>query len=147
VRWTPQVLFPQCRTFHLWSLPFFPLNIFGIFVKEQVFVSVRFYLWLFNLIHFINVSIYVRVSCNSYHYCLAVKLEEREGNSLRSILLLRIVFFIMGFLNFKMNLWVALPWLWRILSGFWCGLCWISNLLLVGFLLCDFCSLVGCYFC
>jgi hypothetical protein len=32
-------------------LSFFPLYIFGVFVKDQVTVSVWFYFWVFNSIH------------------------------------------------------------------------------------------------
>jgi hypothetical protein len=45
-------------------LSFFSLYIFGVFVKDQVSVSMWFYFWVFNSIPLINVSGSVPIPCN-----------------------------------------------------------------------------------
>jgi hypothetical protein len=62
-------------------LSFFPLYIFGIFVKIKVTVSVWFYFWVFNSIPSINMSVSVLIPYSFYHYCSIVKLEVRDGDS------------------------------------------------------------------
>ena len=47
---------------------FFPLYIFGFFVKNHVCVSVWFYFWVFNSISLINLSACVPIPCCFYHY-------------------------------------------------------------------------------
>jgi hypothetical protein len=59
---------------------FFPY-IFGIFVKEQVTVSVWFYFWVFNSIPLINMSVSIPISYSFYHYCSVVKLETSDDDS------------------------------------------------------------------
>ena len=60
---------------------FFPLYIFGFFVKDQVSISVWFYFWDFTSIPLINVSISVPIPCSFNHYCSVVKLEVRNNDS------------------------------------------------------------------
>ena len=48
---------------------FFPLYIFGFFVKNHVCVSMWFYFWVFNSISLINLSVCVPIPCCFYHYC------------------------------------------------------------------------------
>jgi hypothetical protein len=61
---------------------FFPLCIFGIFVKDQVSISVCFYFWVFISIPLINVFVSVPIPNSFCHYCSVVKLEVRVGDSL-----------------------------------------------------------------
>jgi hypothetical protein len=65
-------------------LSFFPLGDFISFVRDQVTIGV------FN------------------HNCSVVQLEVRDGDLTRSLLLLRIVFSILGFLLLQMNLQIAI---------------------------------------
>ena len=51
---------------------FYPLYIFGFFVKDQLSVSVWFYFWVFSSITLINVSVSVWIPCNFYHCCSVV---------------------------------------------------------------------------
>jgi hypothetical protein len=53
----------------------------GVFVKDQVFVSVSFYFWVFNSIPLINMSVSVPIPCSFYDYCSVVQLEVRGGDS------------------------------------------------------------------
>ena len=46
--------------------------------------------------------------CLFYHYCSVVQLEVRDGDSPDVLSVLRIVFTILGFLLFQMNLRIAL---------------------------------------
>jgi hypothetical protein len=59
---------------------FFPLYMFGFFVKGQVPMSVWFYFWVFNSIPLTNMSAAVSIPCSFYHYCSVVKLEVRGGD-------------------------------------------------------------------
>ena len=74
---------------------FFPLHIFGFFVKDQLSVSVWFNFWAFSSIPLINLSVSIPIPCSFYHYCSLVTLEVRDDDSL-----LRIVLAILGFLLF-----------------------------------------------
>ena len=74
---------------------FYPLYIFGFFVKDQVSVSVWFNFWAFSSIPLINLSVSIPIPCSFYHYCSLVTLEVRDDDSL-----LRIVLAILGFLLF-----------------------------------------------
>ena len=58
---------------------FLTLYVFGIFVKDQVMVSMRFYFSVFNSIQLINVPVSLPIPCSFYHYCSVVKLEVRDG--------------------------------------------------------------------
>jgi hypothetical protein len=57
------------------------MYIFGIFVKDQVTLSVWFYFWGFNSIPLISVSVSVAVPCSFYHYCSIVKVDVRDDDS------------------------------------------------------------------
>ena len=69
----------------------------GVWVHFQVFTSIQ-------LIH---LPVTVPMPCNFYHYCSVVQHEVRDGDSPEVLLLLRIVFTILGFLLFQMNLRIA----------------------------------------
>jgi hypothetical protein len=46
---------------------FFPLYIFGFFVKDEVPLNVLFYFWVFNSIPLINLSVFVSILHSFYH--------------------------------------------------------------------------------
>ena len=79
---------------------FFPLYIFGIFVKDQVSVSLWFYFSVFNSIPLISVSVSVLIPCNFYHYCSVVKLEVRDDDSHSHSFIVRNCFHYSGFFAF-----------------------------------------------
>ena len=87
-------------------LSFSPLYIFGVFIKDQVSLSVWFYFWVFSSILLINVS--VSVPRSVYHYCSVVKLEVRDGDSPSCSFIVKNCFGYSGFLPFQMNLKIAL---------------------------------------
>ena len=60
----------------------FPLYIFGVFVTDQLTISVWFYFWVFNSNPLINMSVSVPVPCSFYHYCSVVTLEVRDSDCL-----------------------------------------------------------------
>ena len=86
---------------------FFPLDGFSSFVKDHMTIGVWVHFWVFNSIPLIYMPVIVPVPCSFYHNCSIVQLEARDDNSPRIFLLLRIVFPILGFLLFKMNLGIA----------------------------------------
>jgi hypothetical protein len=45
-------------------LSFFPLHIFGFFIKDQVSIRLWFYFWVFNSIPLINLSVSVSIPCH-----------------------------------------------------------------------------------
>ena len=45
---------------------FFPLIIFGSFIKNQVSILVWIYVWIFNSIPLINISVFVPIQCCFY---------------------------------------------------------------------------------
>jgi hypothetical protein len=81
-------------------LSFFPLYMFGLFVKDQVSVSVWFYFWDFSSTLLINLSVFVPIPCSFYHY-YSVVIEVRDGHSPEVLLLLRLfwLFWDFGFPN------------------------------------------------
>jgi hypothetical protein len=102
---------------------FIPLCIFGVFVKDQVTVSVWFYFWVFNSIAMINLSVSVQILCSCYHYCSVVKLEVRDGDSSKCSFIVKNCFvcflgfffvfvfvfcYSFFFLSFQMNLRIVL---------------------------------------
>ena len=60
---------------------FIPLYIFGVFVKDQMTISVSFYFWVFNSILLFNMSVSLPILCSFYHHCFVVKLHVRDGDS------------------------------------------------------------------
>ena len=60
---------------------FIPLYIFGVFVKDQMTISVSFYFWVFNSILLFNMSVSLPILCSFYHNCFVVKLDVRDGDS------------------------------------------------------------------
>ena len=87
---------------------FFPLDGFSSLVKDQVTIGVWVHFWVFNSIPFIFLSVAVPAPFSFYHNCSVVQLEVRHGDPPEVLLLLRIVFAILGFLLFQMNLQNAL---------------------------------------
>ena len=87
---------------------FFPLYIFGVFVKDQVTVSVWFYFWVFNSIPLISMSVSIPIPCSFYHCCSVIQLEVRDGDYLRSCFIVKKSFASPCFLLFQMNLQIAL---------------------------------------
>jgi hypothetical protein len=87
----------------------FPLDIFSSIVKDQVTIVVWIHFWVFNSIPFIYLSVIVLILC-SFSHILAVyyNLRSRMLITLVVILLLRLVFKILGFLLFQMNLQIAI---------------------------------------
>jgi hypothetical protein len=64
-------------------LSFFPLYGCGYFVKNQVFIAVWIYFWVFDSIPLIDLSLY-QYHAVFNHYYSVVKLEIRDGDSSRS---------------------------------------------------------------
>jgi hypothetical protein len=82
---------------------------FSSFVKDQVSIGVWVHFWVFSFIPLIYLSVTVPIPCRFYQYCSVVQLEVWNGDSIPEVLLLlRIVFTILGFLLFQMNLRIAL---------------------------------------
>jgi hypothetical protein len=100
----------QLDQHHLLKMLFFPLYIFGIFVKDQVSVSVVFF-WgggVFNSIPLINVSVSVPIRKKSfYHHRSVVKLEVRDGDFPSPSFIVKYCFHDSVF-SFQMNLRIAL---------------------------------------
>ena len=98
----------QLNQHHLLKmLSFFLWMVFSSFVKVLVTIGVWVHFWVFNSIPLFYLSISVPMPCSFYHYCSVVQLEARNADSPRSSFLLRIVFAILGFLLFQMNLQIA----------------------------------------
>jgi hypothetical protein len=91
---------------------FFPLDGFSSLVKDQVTIGVWAHFWVFNSIPLIFLPVSVPIPCSFYHNYSALQLEVMDRDGTRSsfflLLLLRIVFTILGFLLFQMNLQIVL---------------------------------------
>jgi hypothetical protein len=87
---------------------FFPLDGFSSFVKDQVTIGVWVHFCVFNSIPLIYLSVTVPVPCSFYHNCSVVQLEVGMVIPPEVLLSLRIVFAILDFLLFQMNLQIAL---------------------------------------
>ena len=75
---------------------FFPLYIFGFFVKDQVTISV----WVFNSILLIYLPVSVPIPCSFYYYCSVVQLGVRDGNSSSSSFIVQECFCYTGYFVF-----------------------------------------------
>jgi hypothetical protein len=64
-------------------LSFFHYIFLASLSNDQVCISVLFYFWVFNSILLIKVSASIPIPCSYYHYCCVVKLEFKDGDSLR----------------------------------------------------------------
>jgi hypothetical protein len=84
---------------------FFPLDGFSSLVKAQVTTGVWVHSCVFNSILLIYLSVALTVPCSFY---LKVRLREGLVTLPEVLLLLKIVFAILGFLFFQMNLQIAL---------------------------------------
>jgi hypothetical protein len=88
----------QLSQHHLMKmLPFFPLDGFSSFVKDQMTIGVWVQFWIFNSIPLTYLPVTVPIPCSFYHSCSVVPLDARDGDFPRRFLLLRIVFNILGF--------------------------------------------------
>jgi hypothetical protein len=68
-----------------------------------------FFFWVFNSIPLINLSVSVPIPCNFCHYCSIVKLEVRDGDSLRHSFIVKYCFCYSRFLlTLQMNLIIVL---------------------------------------
>ena len=120
---------------------FFPLDGFSSFVKDQVTIGVWIHFWVFNSIPLIYLPVIVPIPCRFFFvlFCFFVFLSSLllcstvwgQGWWFPSevLLLLRIVFAILGFLLFQMNLRIALSNSMKIVLEFWWRLNWICRLL------------------
>jgi hypothetical protein len=82
---------------------FLPLDGFSFFIKDQVAIGVWVHFWVFDSIPLIYLSVTIPVACSFYHNLRSGMVIPPEV-----LLLLRIVFAILGFLLFQMNLQIAL---------------------------------------
>jgi len=88
----------QLNQHHLLKmLPFFPLNGFSSFVKDQVTIGMWVHFWVFSSIPLIYLSISVPIPCSFYHYYSIVQLEVRDGDSLRCSFIVENSFHYPGF--------------------------------------------------
>jgi hypothetical protein len=74
-----------------------------------VFISVWPYLWVFNSVQSINVSVTVAIPWTFYHHCSVVKLEIRDGDSPIRSFIVKYYLCYSGFFAFQMNLRIPLP--------------------------------------
>jgi uncharacterized protein (DUF983 family) len=81
---------------------------FSSFVKGQVTIGVWVHFLVFNSFPLIYLSVVVPVPYGFCHNCSVEQLEVRHGDSPKGFLLLKIVFAIVDFLLFQMNLHIAL---------------------------------------
>ena len=87
---------------------FLPLYDFSSLVKNKVFVGLWIYIWVFDSIALVNISVFVPIPGSS-HYCSSViQFEVRDGNASRTTFLYRIVLAILGFLFCYINLIIVL---------------------------------------
>jgi hypothetical protein len=70
---------------------------FRSFVKDQVTMGVWVHVWFFSFIPLIFLSVSVEIPYSFYHYCPVMQLEDRDADSPRRFLLLRIVFVVLVF--------------------------------------------------
>jgi hypothetical protein len=61
--------------FHCMVLAFFFL------IKNQVSIGLWVYVWVFDLIPLVSMSVSVLILCSFYHYCFVVQLVFRDGDS------------------------------------------------------------------
>jgi hypothetical protein len=60
------------------------------------------YFWVFNSVPLMDLSGCVPIPCGFYHYCSVVQLEVRNGESLRSFLLLFVCLFVFSRQGFSL---------------------------------------------
>jgi hypothetical protein len=97
-----------CQYHLLKMLSFFPLDGFSSLVKDQVTIGVWVHFWVFNSIPSVYLSFSVSVSCRFYHYCSAVQLEFRYGDSTTVSFIVENTFWYLEYLLFQINLQIAL---------------------------------------
>ena len=118
---------------------FFPFDISCFFVKIQVFEGVWIYIWVFDSVPFVFLSVLMPIPGCFQFSSSAVEFEVRDCDASRRSLIVQDCFGYPGFFCFFIWSWVLFfQGLWRILLGFWWALHWICRLLLVRlpFLLC-----------
>jgi hypothetical protein len=79
-------------------LSFFHCLLLGLFVKDQVSISVWFYFWVFKSIPLINVSVSVPIPCNFYQYGSVVNVGC--GDSTSRTFIVKNCFHYVGFFAF-----------------------------------------------
>ena len=89
---------------HLLKMLFFPVCISVFFIKNQVSIGVWIYVWVFDSIPLINMSIFVPIPCCFYYDISVVSLEIRNGDANLDLLFFMIVLVILYFLCFHMKL-------------------------------------------
>jgi hypothetical protein len=79
---------------------FFIVYFWTLCKKNQVTITVWFYLCLFNSILLINMSVSPPIPCSFYHYCSVVKLEVRVGDPSSHSFIIKNCFLYSGFFAF-----------------------------------------------
>ena len=67
-------------------------------LSKAVSIDLWFYLWVFNSIPLISVSVSVPIPCSFYHCCSVVQLEVRDDDSPRSSFIVQDCFGYLGFI-------------------------------------------------
>jgi len=73
----------QLDKYHLLKILLFSLYTFGCFVKNQLSISVWVYIWVFNSISLIKLSILMWIQCCFYYYCSVAQLEIKDSYTSR----------------------------------------------------------------
>jgi hypothetical protein len=67
-------------------------------------IGMWIHFWIFSSILLIYLPVSVPIPCSFYHYCSVIQLEVMGGDTPKVLLLLRIVFVILDFFLFQLNL-------------------------------------------
>ena len=76
-------------------------------LSKLVSIGVWVYVWIFNLIPLINLSVSIPISHSFYYYCYVARLEVRESNTSRSSFIVQGCFSypgIFGFFHMKLRI-------------------------------------------
>lgn len=104
------------------------------FTKNQVSVDMSVYIWIFNLILLINISVFIAIQCCSCYSSFIIQLEVGNGDNTTLILFFRMILAILGFLCFHMKLRMSSQPLWITVLEFWWIFHCICRFLSVGWL-------------
>jgi hypothetical protein len=75
----------QLDQYHLLKDAFlFPLSGFAFFFKYQVIKSIWSYLWVFNSIPLVSLTVFMSIPWGFYYYCSVAQLDIRDGENFRS---------------------------------------------------------------
>jgi hypothetical protein len=118
----------QSDQHHLLNMvSFFPLHAFSwLLCQNQVFIGMQVYVWVFNFIPLINLSAFMAIPCCFVTIALWYNLKQGWW------FLLQLINYSIFLCVFIWSWKLFLQYLWRIVLGFWWGLCWICRLILVG---------------